>query len=400
MISESGENLVFICCLPRSGSTLLSAVLGNHPDVCSPPEPWVLLRLAEVYGEPAEGKIYDDHVASKAVRDFLDHDNFVASARSFAVTAYNRRLAKGGHRILVDKTPRYYHILDFVRELFPQAKVIWLKRNPLDVAASYKVSWRKGLDYLTGKTLDPISFDFSVGLPNLFDFFAKSTTNNLEIKYEELVGSPEAEVRRLAAFCGLQFDPTMLELNGDSRGLTALGSSDLGDRKIYSSGGVNVSSVGAWRQDLDQAEITQVAGMLGRDAFTRMGYEEVAEEIAGHFGGDPGADVLDKARKKQLDKFQTMHVAQMSLIYELEARVRRLEKELEEKDRASTALCSAVADYRQRLQEAVTDQAARLELISSLEEKLRRLEHEKEQLEELAPRHPGQTRASPPGRKG
>jgi hypothetical protein len=166
MISESGENLVFICCLPRSGSTLLSAILGNHPDVCSPPEPWVLLRLAEVYGEPAEGKIYDDHVASKAVRDFLDHDDFVASARSFAVTAYNRRLTRGGHRILVDKTPRYYHILGFVRELFPRAKMIWLRRNPLDVAASYKVSC-KGLNYLTGKTLDPISFDFSVGLPNL-----------------------------------------------------------------------------------------------------------------------------------------------------------------------------------------------------------------------------------------
>jgi hypothetical protein len=400
MISESGENLVFICCLPRSGSTLLSAILGNHPDVFSPPEPWVLLRLAEVYGEPAEGKIYDDHVASKAVRDFLDHDDFVASARSFAVTAYNRRLTRGGHRILVDKTPRYYHILGFVRELFPRAKMIWLKRNPLDVAASYKVSWRKGLNYLTGKTLDPISFDFSVGLPNLLDFFAKSTTNNLEIKYEELVGSPEAEGRRLAAFCGLQFDPTMLELNGNSRGLTALGSSDLGDRKIYSSGGVNVSSVGAWRQDLDKAEITQVAGMLGRDAFSRMGYEDVAEEIAGHFGGDPGADVLDTARKKQLDRFQTMHMAQMSLIYELEARVRRLEKELEDKDEASSALCAAIAQYERRLREASADQAERLRLITSLQESVLRLEQEKKQLEDAGQRTPARSQVDPGSGKG
>jgi hypothetical protein len=50
MISDRGDQLVFLLSMPRSGSTLLSLMLGSHPEVCCPPEPWIVLALAEYLG--------------------------------------------------------------------------------------------------------------------------------------------------------------------------------------------------------------------------------------------------------------------------------------------------------------------------------------------------------------
>ena len=53
MISPQGRNLVFILSAPRSGSTLVSAILGNHHQTFSPPEPWLLLSLNALYSPDA-----------------------------------------------------------------------------------------------------------------------------------------------------------------------------------------------------------------------------------------------------------------------------------------------------------------------------------------------------------
>src|SRR5437016_3016471 len=83
----------------------------------------------------------DSHLIGQSVSEFLGNDGGVTASRAFATTLYNRRIEAAGKSIFVDKTPRYYHILPFVRQVFREAKWIWLQRNPLDVAASYKNSW-------------------------------------------------------------------------------------------------------------------------------------------------------------------------------------------------------------------------------------------------------------------
>ena len=41
----------------------------------------------------------------------------------------------------LDKTPRYYWILNEIHELFPEAKYIYLTRNPINVFSSTMTSW-------------------------------------------------------------------------------------------------------------------------------------------------------------------------------------------------------------------------------------------------------------------
>ena len=89
-------------------------MLGSHPALSCPPEPWFLLRLSSVYAPSSHEGWFDDETATVATRAFLSPDVFVACARQFAAAAYNTHLQRSGRRIFVDKTPRYYHILEFL----------------------------------------------------------------------------------------------------------------------------------------------------------------------------------------------------------------------------------------------------------------------------------------------
>lgn len=328
MILESGENLIFILSLPRSGSTLLSAILGNHSEVFCPPEPWLLLRLHEIYGEASEGKIFDDYLASKAVKGFLNSEQFLNAARSFAVSAYNASLAQTQAVCLVDKTPRYYHILDFLQALFPKSKKIWLKRNPLDVAASYKTSWNRGVDYLLGETLDPTSFDLLLGLPKLAKFFQEPATDKYELLYEDLIHNPEEEIKKLADFCQLPFETAMLNLAQESKGVSRILNSQFGDKKIKEKKAFDASSVGQWQTQLSTQDIKRLTGVIGRDIFIRMGYDQLVTEHEAYFAYNIEPILLEKARQRVESAFHVMKTVQMAMIYDYEQKNRTYEADL------------------------------------------------------------------------
>src|SRR3954464_9285160 len=152
MVQPNGANLVFILSTPRAGSTLLGAILGNHSRLFSPNEPWLLLALHSLTEEKSRaGAWSNEHLAALALRDLLSEAQFREACRAFALSAYNQKLEQAGKLIFIDKTPRYGQILPFLDELFPDAKKIWLQRNPLDVAVSFASMWNILIPELVGE---------------------------------------------------------------------------------------------------------------------------------------------------------------------------------------------------------------------------------------------------------
>jgi hypothetical protein len=279
MVSNEGENLVFLLSMPRAGSTLLSLLLGSHSKIFCPPEPWFLLKVSALTQPGDMNSVFDDEWATKGTKDFLQGDIFIEAARSFAATVYNKHLLASGETIFVDKTPRYYHILPFIDELFPKARKIWLKRDPLDVALSYRDTWGFDAEVITGEKITFASFDFVVGLFNLEAYFRDLSPCKLEVQYEALVQSPAEILADLCRFMNIRFEAGMLDYIQNKELVARHKASVMGDKKALTTPSVNARSVGKWARGLALTEIQQVVDFLGFDIFRRMGYSETVDTL-------------------------------------------------------------------------------------------------------------------------
>jgi len=131
---------VFLLSLPRSGSTLLQRILMAHPQIASTGEPWLL--LPPVFAQRKKGTLtsYGHHSLYQSLNSFIStlprmHDDYWAARRLFARELYSKQCASEEIYFL-DKTPRYYLILEELRKMFPDGKYIYLFREPLSIVAS------------------------------------------------------------------------------------------------------------------------------------------------------------------------------------------------------------------------------------------------------------------------
>jgi len=198
------DNIIFIISLPRSGSTLLQKILASHPSIESHSEPWLLLPLISIFFNKnnmvstfsmqnwfTANEINNLKINSKNMREL---DSLISN---FVGSYYSKMSKKDGASYFLDKTPRYYSIIPEIIRIFPDAKFIFLLRNPLDVAiSSHKLFGANSLRYF------PINADLNDGPTLLARSLIKYRDNkNIHITYyESLVNNPVDEVNKILKF--------------------------------------------------------------------------------------------------------------------------------------------------------------------------------------------------------
>ncbi|MEA2375490.1 MAG: hypothetical protein QOD53_1953 [Thermoleophilaceae bacterium] len=206
---------LFLLSLPRSGSTLVQRVLAAHPEIATVSEPWLL--LAPLYATRLEGSRadYSHEMAAGALQDFCaalpgGRDEYRAAVRDFALTLYGGAGGDGATYFL-DKTPRYHAIAGELADVFPDARFVFLWRDPLAVLASFLDTFRAG-------RFEPYNFSF-----DLFDGVASLTAARSALgsrahalRYEDLVGGRGDEWRSLFEYLELEFDPGLLTRFADT----------------------------------------------------------------------------------------------------------------------------------------------------------------------------------------
>ncbi|NGO52992.1 sulfotransferase family protein [Allomesorhizobium camelthorni] len=276
----------FLLGLPRSGTTLLAHLLQKHPDIAAPPEPWLMLAL-EAFGRVDHRHPAGPSLIQSATSEFLGRVDRSSVSRAFADAAYSQYLAAAGKRTFIDKTPRYWMVLDYLDSLYPEAPHILLLRNPYAIAASLKSTW--GVPFVSERSAPPASMacladlvlglpqldlayslaDFVLGLPALAAHRARRQTQ--VVRYELLVARPDEEIRRVIA--GLGYDPARIEAATIEQ-TDYLRSSNFGDRKILEKQGVDKRSVHAWQTELTIEEMQAVTDLVGAELFIELGYED------------------------------------------------------------------------------------------------------------------------------
>ena len=210
------ENLIFLVSQPRAGSTYLQNLLSNNPETNTVSEPWLLLNFVnQLKPELIEAK-FDNKIAVDAFKDYLNkypEIEFNKYHKQFILNLYEPMF--NGYNFVIDKTPRYWEILDELIDLFPKSKVIVLIRNPIDVAKSMIKTW----NISSLERLNYFKRDLLLAPKALFQFNEKHKENQnvYLLRYEVLLENTKTVIQDLYKWIGVKFIPTVLDTKENTK---------------------------------------------------------------------------------------------------------------------------------------------------------------------------------------
>ncbi|WP_233270558.1 sulfotransferase family protein [Chachezhania sediminis] len=207
---DSAEpRLFFIVGLPRSGTTLVEAILSRHPKVRSIGEHPVLQDLLADLRRAAvrrTGTLPPDQTSWDWFRA-LTPDDLARHRTAFYARA--RIALPAPDRIVVNKLPLNLFDLGFAHCLLPEARFVFMLRHPLDTGLSC-LSTHFGSPQAFSYSLDRIAHMTLAAHRSLDDYATKLGPMLRQQSYRALVEDPEPQIRALVAHAGLDWDPACL----------------------------------------------------------------------------------------------------------------------------------------------------------------------------------------------
>ena len=227
---ERSDRPIFIVGMPRSGTTLVEQILAAHPDVHAAGELQELRKIwRELVANVGLGSITN---LSRLTQAQID----AASKRYLdSLAALNAEAPR-----VTDKMPHNFEQLGLVQLLFPDARVIHCRRDPLDNCVSCFAT-QLGPAHSFSNDLSTLGHAF--GQHELLMQHWRSTLQvpMLEVVYEHVVEDIETAAKQIIDFVGLPWDDACLRFYEAERAVTTA-SVDQVRRPIYS------SSVARWKR--------------------------------------------------------------------------------------------------------------------------------------------------------
>jgi tetratricopeptide (TPR) repeat protein len=198
---------VFIIGMQRSGTTLVEQMLASHPKAFGAGELADLGRIGTAI-KGVDGTEFPEAVATLSAENLRD----IGSKYVRRV----RRMAPQAERI-IDKMPDNFLLAGLVPLILPNARIIHMRRDPRDTAVSnFSILFGGGLrhTYELGELGRYIRH-----YQRLMEHWRRvlPTGIMLEVDYDLVVGSFEAEARRIVAHCGLAWDDACLAFHKSKR---------------------------------------------------------------------------------------------------------------------------------------------------------------------------------------
>ena len=200
---------VFVFGMPRSGTSLVEQILSAHPAVHGAGELNAMPECARRLGAAAGTGPQDyPRVAARADAGIVRQ----VAARYLEML---RRDCTGAQRI-TDKLPGNYSYLGLIALLFPRARLVHCRRNPLDVCLSNFMQ-HYGDGHVYSYDLRELGLVYRQYERVMRHWREVLPLDIHEVVYEEVVGDQERQSREIVAFCGLDWDPACLDFFAGER---------------------------------------------------------------------------------------------------------------------------------------------------------------------------------------
>jgi tetratricopeptide (TPR) repeat protein len=200
---------VFIVGMPRSGTTLTEQIIASHPDVAGAGELGDITFIAASLGfQPNEAGAFAKRVAALSPKE-TDRlaEKYLATLDRFSTTAAR----------VTDKMPDNFMYLGLIALIFPNAKLVHCRRDPLDTCVSCFTTQLMDRNQPFATDLASLGAYYREYASLMAHWRSALPVAIFESSYERLIEAPEVSARALIDFIGLAWDPTCLAFHESKR---------------------------------------------------------------------------------------------------------------------------------------------------------------------------------------
>jgi tetratricopeptide (TPR) repeat protein len=205
---------IFIVGMPRSGTTLVEQIITSHSQVEGKGE----LPFVAQFGEAIARGL--SLINNESLSNF--RDNYLAKLQN----THNDNL------IITDKMPQNFRFIGLLTAVFPEAKIVHVKRNPAALC------WGNYKQYFSSKSqgysyaLDDVIKYYDL-YKNLMEFWTKEIPDRIyNVDYELLTVNQEDETRKLINFIDLDWEDKCLFPQNNTRNIATASNIQIRE-KVY-----------------------------------------------------------------------------------------------------------------------------------------------------------------------
>lgn len=205
--SFSDKKIIFICGMPRSGTTLTEQIISSHKKVYGAGELSFLNENIEntfVFGKKLDKQKI---IEFQSFSQNPIYEKYIKKIKSFNIS----------EKIITDKAPLNFIFIGFIKIFFPNSKIVHCKRNPKDNClsifknnfSSSKMNWAFNQKDIS---------NFYNNYKSLMNFWYSKIPEFIHtVEYEKLVSDQENEINKLLKFCELEWDDNCLNFHKHSK---------------------------------------------------------------------------------------------------------------------------------------------------------------------------------------
>lgn len=194
----SDASPIFICGMFRSGSTLTEQILASHPQVQAGGEIDFFVNKvhAALNPFPASMETLKPEILQAMADEYLDH-----LEKTFPHMQH-----------ITDKRPDNFLYIGLIKALFPKARIIFTRRNPLDnILSVYFLRLGKAMNYATD--LEDTAHFYQQHLEVMAHWKSLFSDTVFEMNYDDLIKDPANQISELLTFCGLEWHDQCLDFH-------------------------------------------------------------------------------------------------------------------------------------------------------------------------------------------
>ena len=227
---------IFILGMPRSGTTLCEQILSSHSKIFGGGELQYLIDLSDIGNTVNVSSLQIDNYKNKLYKMSPE----VFNKKNINYIEKLKKLSSK-HQYVTDKMPHNFVLIGFIKILFPNAKIIYCKRDKMDNCFSlftHKFTDKSHGYCYNQKTLGKY-YNLHLDLMNYWISIFNDEIFTLD--HEQLIENQELVSKNIIEYCGLQWEANCLEFYKTKREVQTASNEQVREP-------INTKSISAWKK--------------------------------------------------------------------------------------------------------------------------------------------------------